>query len=71
MGTVSMDWHSPMAAHSAIKLDPPELINGRGIPIAGRKASAIMIFTEACIPIHAATPYKTSIRKGSDARRAR
>jgi hypothetical protein len=34
-----------MANHRATKLDPPEEINGKGIPIAGKNALAIIMFT--------------------------
>jgi hypothetical protein len=44
---MSMAWQSPTASQSAMRLEPPELMNGIGMPIGGTKALAIIMFTQA------------------------
>ena len=57
---LSMAWLTPIAIHSANKLDPPELMNGSGMPIAAIRPFAIIMFTHVWIPIQEAIPTSTS-----------
>ena len=43
---LSIAWLTPNAIHRANKLDPPELMNGSGIPIAAMNPFAIIMFTQ-------------------------
>ena len=44
--SAAADWQIPIAIHIATKLDPPELMNGNGMPIGGRNPLAIMRFVQ-------------------------
>ena len=47
--------------------DPPNEMNGRGIPVIGIRPTTAAMFMRACTEIHAVMPTATSMEKRSAA----